>query len=37
MVPEKPERDFWRIFRDTLLITTQLLAIFIVIDSATSN
>ena len=35
MVPEKPERDWWRIFRDFLLVTTQILAIYIVIDNAT--
>ena len=32
MVPEKPERDWWGIIRDTTAFATQLLAIFIVID-----
>lgn len=36
MVPEKPERNWWQIARETLVFTTQILAIYIVIDSATN-
>ncbi len=36
MVPEKPERDWWQIARETLIFTTQILAVYIVIDNATN-
>lgn len=36
MVPEKPERDWWQISRETLFFLTQILAVYIVIDNATN-
>ncbi len=33
-VPRKPDRDFWRIFRDTMLVAGQIATIYLVIDRA---
>jgi protein involved in polysaccharide export with SLBB domain len=33
-VPEKPKRNYWGIFKDALLVTTQVLAVYVVIDAA---
>ncbi|MBN2412758.1 SLBB domain-containing protein [candidate division KSB1 bacterium] len=33
-VPRKPDRDFWRIFRDTMLVAGQLATIYLVIEGA---
>jgi len=33
-VPRKPDRDFWGIFRDTMLVAGQLATIYLVIDRA---
>lgn len=34
-VPEKPDRDYWGIFRDTLGVVTQLLTVYLIVDRAT--
>jgi len=33
-VPEKPERDLWKIFRDGLTVTAQILTVYLVVDRA---
>ena len=33
-VPRKPDRDFWRVFRETMLVAGQLATIYLVIDRA---
>lgn len=33
-VPEKPDRDYWQIFRDTLTVTAQVLTIYLIADRA---
>lgn len=33
-VPEKPERDLWKMFRDGLTVTAQILTVYLVVDRA---
>ncbi len=35
-VPRKPDRDYWKIFLDTMLVIAQIATVYIVIDSATN-
>jgi len=35
-IPEKPERDYWELFKDYMLITYQIATIFLVINQATN-
>lgn len=35
-VPEKPERDYWGYFRETLGVVTQLLTVYLIVDRATN-
>jgi len=35
LVPEKPERDYWRFFRDTMLVLGNVATIYLVIQQAT--
>jgi polysaccharide export outer membrane protein len=34
-IPEKTDRDYWRIFQDTLTVTAQVLTIYLIVDRAT--
>lgn len=36
-VPEKPERDYWALFKDVIQVTTQIVTIYLVVDTAVSN
>lgn len=35
LVPEKPERDYWKFFKDTMLVLGNIATIYLVIDQAT--
>jgi protein involved in polysaccharide export with SLBB domain len=35
-VPEKPERDYWQLFKDVMLVSAQIAAIFLVIQNASN-
>lgn len=34
-VPEKPDRDYWNIFKETLGVVTQVLTVYLIVDRAT--
>ncbi len=36
-VPEKPEHNYWQLFRDVIAVTTQIVTIYLVVDRAVSN
>jgi len=36
-VPDKPQRDYWQIFRDTLGVVTQILTVYLIVDRAIVN
>jgi protein involved in polysaccharide export with SLBB domain len=33
-IPEKPERDYWQLFKDVMAVTTQIVTIYLVVDRA---
>ena len=35
-IPRKPDRDYWKIFRDTMLVMGQLATIYLVIQNSTN-
>ncbi|MEZ4651697.1 MAG: SLBB domain-containing protein [Candidatus Eisenbacteria bacterium] len=35
-VPEKPDRDYWRYFQETLGVVTQILTVYLIVDRATN-
>jgi protein involved in polysaccharide export with SLBB domain len=35
LVPEKPERDYWKFFKDTMLVLGNIATVYLVIDQAT--
>jgi len=35
LVPEKPERDYWKLFKDTMLVLGNVATVYLVIDQAT--
>ena len=35
-IPERPDRDYWRYFRETLSVVTQILTVYLIVDRATN-